>query len=111
MEITFGSTRLQKICNSDKELGKKYGKNCAGKIRRRLDDLEAAVTLEVFRNLPGRCHELTGNRKKQLALDIEHPLRLIFEPNGEGVQKKEDGGLDWNSVKSVLIIEMVDYHG
>jgi plasmid maintenance system killer protein len=110
VEITFESKKLQKSCNSDKELLKDYGKNCARKIRARLDDLQAAATLEVMRSLLGRCHELKGDRKGQLSLDLEHPLRLVFRPAGDGVQYKEDGGLEWNSVKAVQIIEVVDTH-
>jgi len=110
VEISFKSKKLQKTCNSDKELLKEYGKTCARKFRARLDDLNAAPNLEVFRNLPGRCHELKGDRKGQLSLDLEHPLRLIFEPSGEGIQTKDDGGLDWKSVKAVVILGVEDTH-
>lgn len=110
MNVTFRGTKLHKICNSEKELLKAYGKTCARKFRARLDDLRAASTLEAFRNLPGRCHELIGDRKGRLSLDLEHPLRLIFEPTGDGVQRKDDGGLDWNSVKAVQILGVEDTH-
>ena len=110
MDVTFKSKKLQKTCNSDKELLREYGKNCARKFRARLDDLHAATTLEFFKTLPGRCHELKADRKGQLSLDLEHPLRLIFEPSGEGIQNKADGGLDWNSVKAIQIIEVEDTH-
>ena len=53
MEITFKNKKFQKICHSEKELIKQYGKNCARKIKSRLDDLHAAASLEVFRTLPG----------------------------------------------------------
>ena len=66
------------MCNSEKLWIKKYGKNCAKKINLRLDDLQAAVNLEILRVLPGRCHELKGDKKGQLSLDLEQPLRLIF---------------------------------
>jgi plasmid maintenance system killer protein len=110
VNITFRSGKIQKIFNSDKELQKMYGKNCARKIRSRLDDLHAAPTLEALRNLPGRCHELKGDRQGQLSLDVEQPYRLIFEPAGEFAQKPT-GGLDWSTVKAVQIIEVEDYHG
>lgn len=110
MEITFKNKKFQKICNSEKELIKTYGKSCARKIRSRLDDLQAAATLEEFKTLPGRCHELKGNKKGRLSLDLEHPLRLIFEPSNENVKMKEDGGLDWNSVSEVIIVEVEDTH-
>lgn len=84
---------------------------CARKIRARLDDLHAAAILEVIRLLPGRCHELKGNRQGQLSLDLEHPLRLIFVPTGDGIQYKEDGGLDWSSVRAIEITDVEDTHG
>lgn len=110
MEITFKNKKFQAISNSDEKLKKAYGKNCARKMRSRLDDLQAAINLEVFRTLPGRCHELKGDKKEQLSLDLEHPLRLIFEPSNGDVKKKEDGGLDWNSVNAVKIIAVEDTH-
>jgi plasmid maintenance system killer protein len=110
MDITFKTKKFHKICNSDIELLKAYGKNCARRIRARLDDLQAAQNLEVLRTLPGRCHELKGNKKNQLSLDLEHPLRLIFEPSNRDIQRKEDGGLDWSSVNAVEIIGVEDTH-
>lgn len=110
VDVVFRNKKLQKVCNSDAELNKKYGKNCARKFRMRLDDLVAVPTLESFRHLPGRCHELTADRKGQLSLDLEHPLRLLFEPCGSNVKNKSDGGLDWNSVTAVEIIEVDDTH-
>lgn len=110
MEITFKSKKLQDTFNLEAKLKKEYGKVCAKKIRIRLDDLAAASALEAFRTLGGRCHELKGNMKGQLSLDLEHPLRLIFEPMGDGVKMKDDGGLDWNSVKAVQINGVEDTH-
>jgi proteic killer suppression protein len=111
MEITFKKKKFQKICNSERELIRAYGKNCARKIKTRLDDLQAALNLEVFKILPGRCHELKGDKKGLLSLDLEHPYRLIFEPsNNEDIDKKADGGMDWNLVNAIKIIEVEDTH-
>lgn len=88
-----------------------FGKECAARLRRRLDDLAAAPSLETLRPpFPGRCHELKADRKGQLSLDLQHPYRLLFEPCGEGVKQKEDGGLDWSSVKAIHILEVEDTH-
>lgn len=110
MEITFKNRKLHKLFHSEKELIKAYGRNCARKISSRLDDLHAVDNLEIFRALPGRCHELKGDRKGQLSLDLEHPLRLIFELTNENVKHKDGGGLDWNSVSAVKIIGVEDTH-
>ena len=110
MEITFKNSKLQKIFNSNDELAKKYGRECARKIRARLDDLHAAADLEAFRTLPGRCHELKGDKKWHLSLDLKHPLRLIFEPSNQEICKKEDGGMDWKLIDAVKIIDIEDTH-
>ena len=96
--------------NDDRALSKAYGPEMAKRIRRRLDDLAAADTLQTMRSLPGRCHELEGNRKGELAIDLVHPRRLIFAPDHVPLPSKPDGGLDWTKVTAIRVIEVVDYH-
>lgn len=111
MVIVFKTARLQKEC-CDRKTGRKvHGPDRAKRVGKRLDDLRAAATLEVMRSLPGRCHELTGDRAGQLAIDLDHPYRLIFEPADNPVPRKDDGGLDWSKVTSIRILEICDYHG
>ena len=71
----------------------------------------AAETLEDMRLLPGRCHELTGDRAGQLALDLDHLYRLIFMPFHDPIPTKADSGLDWTAVTAVVIVGVEDYHG
>ena len=87
-----------------------WGPRQSETLRRRLDQLRAAPTLGEMRNLPGRCHELTGDRAGQLSLDLVHPMRLIFEPADEPIPALEDGGLNWNQVRTVRILEIADTH-
>ena len=110
MEITFKNAKLQEVCSSEKRRIKKFGKICSDRIMARLDDLQAANTLADFRFLPGRCHELKGDRKGQLTLDIEHPLRLVFKPSNDGIQNRKEGVLNWNLVTAVEIVDVEDTH-
>jgi proteic killer suppression protein len=110
MEIAFATPRLQRRFESEKELRRAYGRDSAKKIMTRIADIEAATSLEEFRRLPGRCHELGGDRQGQLALDLAGGKRLVFEPNHNPAPVKEDGGLDWSLVEAVRVIEVVDYH-
>lgn len=110
VDIQFGTTQLQRACNSGKEMALKWGPGGAKKLRQRLDELQAAPSLEVMRRLPGRCHELNGNRAGQLSLDLVHPQRLIFEPSNNPLPRKSDGGLDWGRVTAVRILGVVDTH-
>jgi proteic killer suppression protein len=110
VDIKFENTNLADDCNDFKRLVRRSNVQRAKLIRRRLDDLRAAANLEVMRNLPGRCHELKGDRAGQLSLDLDGPYRLIFCPEHDPVPIKNDGGLDWSQVTTVVMIEVVDTH-
>jgi len=95
MDILFHSDKFKEICNNYKKLAREYGEQRAKLIKRRLDDLRAANDLEIMRRLPGRCHELKGERAGQLSLDLGGPYRLIFVPANDPIPRKQDSGLDW----------------
>jgi proteic killer suppression protein len=61
--------------------------------------------------MPGRLHELSGNRAGQLSLDLDGPYRLIFAPDHNPVPRRTDGGMDWNQITAVLVLEIEDTHG
>ena len=111
MEIAFVSRKMQKVCNSEKEMRAKLGPRNAKVLQQRLAQLKAAENLADMGSVPAaRCHELSQDRKGQLAVDLVHPKRLMFEPDHAPIPRKEDGGLDWQKVTRVLVIEIADYH-
>ncbi|MFM8474511.1 MAG: type II toxin-antitoxin system RelE/ParE family toxin [Planctomycetaceae bacterium] len=111
MEISFDKQKLQKLCNSSRKLQGAYGPECAQKIRLRLAELEAAESLDVLRSLPQcRCHQLKADYTGCLAVDLQHPLRLIFRPDHDPLPLDPAGGLIWASVTRVRILDIVDYH-
>lgn len=111
MKVFFQSRQLQETCSSENEVVRKLGRRMANVLKQRLTELEAADSLEDMRSLPAaRCHELSQDRKGQLAVNLVHPRRLIFRPDHDPVPTKEDGGLDWTQVTQILILEIVDYH-
>jgi len=111
MEVVFANRKLQKLCSDAKRMKADLGVACAQKLQQRLAELSAVDRLEDLRLLPSpRCHELSGDRAGQLAVDLKHPQRLIFQPDDHPVPRKADGGLDWSLVTRVLILEIVDYH-
>ena len=111
MDILFKERKLEKQCNRQQELVRAHGARRAQLIRARLDSLKAASNLLEIRNLPGRLHELTGDRKGQLSLDLDHPYRLILQPAHDPVPLNGDGGLDWSRVNAVKILGIQDTHG
>ena len=112
MDLSFRTKKLRKLAESSKEQQKRLGTKKSKKFRARLDGLKTADGLaDLAPPMPGRMHELTGDRDGQFSLDLDHPYRLIIEPDHDPVPEKEDGGMDWNEVTSVEIVEITDTHG
>lgn len=110
MLIFFLDQDLAQLCQENRIAQRKLGAEGAKKLRRRLDDLDAAPSLDVMRTLPGRCHELKGDRAGELALDLAGGSRLLFRPEHDPIPAKPDGGLDWAQVTSITITWVGDYH-
>ena len=112
MDIIFRNSRLEKDCNEAKRARKRFGPKRAKRLMQRLDELRAVEVLADMRTLPqAHCHVLKEDRKGQFAVDLDHPYRLIFEPANQPVPKLPDGGIDWDRVTAVKILEITDYHG
>lgn len=110
MDILFCNSKLEKQCSTANARRKAFGNERAARLGRRLDDLRAAATLAVMRTLPGRCHALTGDLKGQIAIDLDGPYRLLFEPADEPLPLDGNGALDWNRVTCIRILRIGDYH-
>lgn len=77
----------------------------------RLATLQDAETLaEVPATPPDRLHQLREDRDEQFAVWLDHPYRLVFEPNHDPLPRREDGGIDPNQVTAITGFEVVDYH-
>ena len=96
--IEYKNRKIEKICTNAYEAERRHGREMAEKIHMRIGQLKAADSVEMLIQFRiGRCHELKGERRKQYAMDLVHPYRLVFE-------KKE------NEIKIVNVLEIVDYH-
>ncbi len=110
MEISFATSKLAKLCNSEKKLRGTYGPRMAGVIQQRLMDLDAAETLQSMTDVPGRCHQLTGNLAGLFAVDLVHPDRLVFTLDHDPVPRLSGGGVDWSKVTKIEVAGIGDYH-
>jgi len=96
--IEYKNNKIEKVCTNAYEAEKKYGREMAEKIQLRIDQISAALSVEMMVQYKiGRCHPLKGKRKEQYAVDLVHPHRLVFEKKG-------------NEIQIANIIEIVDYH-
>lgn len=98
------------LINCGNNAVKKKCRNPQGKFARRLDDIRAAANMAVLMTLPGRCHPLRADRKGQWAMDLDHPVRLVFEPILGDQRPDEDGRIDLAKVTGIRIVEIGDYH-
>lgn len=110
MEISYKNRKLEKQLTDPREMDKSFGQ-LARKVNQRLKDLSDADNLAIMRTIPAaRCHELTGDRNGELAVNVSGNYRLIFIPNHKPFPKKLDGGLNWENVTKIQINEIEDYH-
>ncbi len=111
MDVYFRKSKMQKRSQTIADAKCEWGEIRGKLVRRRLDELAAATNLEMMRSLPGaKCHELTGNLKGKLAVNLDQPYRLLFEPANDPIPCKDDGGLDWTKVTAITVLEILDYH-
>ena len=98
MQIEYKNSRIKKVCTDAYEAEKKHGKEMAEKIHMRIDQISAALSVEMMIQYRiGRCHPLKGNRKNQYAVDLVQTYRQVFE-------KLED------KIQIMSITEIIDYH-
>jgi proteic killer suppression protein len=110
LNVTFSTSKLQKLANDFKKCQREMGPARAKLFNKRLTDLNDAESLADVKNLPGKYHELTGNRKGQWSCDLDQPYRLIFRPCEDPIPTNENGQYIWLEIVDVEIIEIVDYH-
>ncbi len=108
MEVSFASAKLQKVCNTQQNMVKAYGADCAKRLAERLQTMSRVETAsELLEGLPGRWHPLRANLSGLLSADLKHPLRLIVRPlDGD----ENEGGIDWATVTKVEVVEITDTH-
>lgn len=110
MNIDFLSAKDKEFLESSKRVTKAYGPETAKKLKSRLDDLDAAESMEDMRLLPGHWEELKKERAGTFSARLQGGFRLIVKPQKEPPPTKPDGGLDWRAIDSIYIVEVVDYH-
>jgi len=110
VEVSFASTKFARLCSSMDRMVRELGPEMARRLGTRLQELEAAESLADLRLLPQvRAHELGGDRDEQISLDLVHPRRLIIRATNPPPRNPE-GGLDWDAIKSVVVLEIADTH-
>jgi proteic killer suppression protein len=109
MQITYASKAIQRLCEEVKHQRKKLGEMRAKRLRARIDELRAAENVKMLRY--GNPHPLTEDRAGQYSVDLDGPMRLLFEPTDQPPPTLPSGGIDWQQVRCVRLLEIEDTHG
>jgi len=110
VELSFATTKLARLCSSKDRMVRELGPEMARRLGTRLEELEAATSLAELHLLPQvRARELGGDRDEQISLDLIHPKRLIIQATDPPLRTPE-GGLDWDAITSVVVLEIADTH-
>lgn len=108
--IKYRDKKFEKLLNDDKLLIRSFGVSNARKIILRLNQIKAASSLgAMLTQRVGRCHPLSADRQGQFAFDVEQPYRLIVMPEYDN--KTAGQAEDLSQVKTIIIMEVTDYHG
>ena len=110
MDVFFVSERLATLLCSPDSATRKFGTENAKWIAKRLDNLRFASNLEAMYLLPGRFHELTGDRAGTFAIYLKYGYRIILKPADSPPPRKPDGGLDLKAIHAVVVVNVEDYH-
>ena len=111
MQITFSTSKLQKLCSSEKYTKSFLTKEQEDKLRLKLSQIRVADSLadlsEIF-NL--NCHPLSGKRKGQYAINLDEKYRIVFIIADYPIPRLPDGGINRTEVCEIEIIYVGDYH-
>lgn len=110
MKIDFLSIKDKLRFENPKLAVKAFGAESAKKLKTRLDDLDAAQSMQDMRQVPGHWEELKNDRAGQFSARLHGGWRLIVKPQKQPPPTKPDGGLDWHAIDAIHIIEVADYH-
>lgn len=114
MDLSFSTRKLEKQLNTRADMVRAYGTDGAKRLELVLFAMRAAPNLALFAppmSPPHRCHELTGNLKGLLSMDLAHPFRLLIRPQCGNWPLRSEGGLDWSQVAAVEVVRVEDTHG
>lgn len=85
MYIGYSDSKVQKVCENEKDARKKLGQDVSQKLFQRLQWLSKAPNLDFFNSSYRflRIHKLSGQYDGMYALSINKQYRIIFYPCDE----------------------------
>lgn len=104
VKIEFRDKVLKRCAFDEAYALRHMGRKRTSIYQKRIQDILVANNFSQLKNVPGRFHELVGNRKGQWACDLDQPYRLIIKG------AEPDKVVVWTEVNEAEVLEIVDYH-
>lgn len=98
MEIRFKDNKIKSICSTKAKAIIEIGAEKTRTLFFRLQQIEAAISLDELKCIPGKFHELGGDRKGQWSCSLNANWRLVFTP------------IEEEAILIAIIEEITDYH-
>lgn len=108
MELAFSTKALRTLCENEAAATRELGATRAGRLRRRLADLRAAVSVSDL--VVGNPRHTAGS-KDSLEIDIGAGSRLVLCTNHAVIPRLASGDVDWSSVSRVKLLRIESENG
>jgi hypothetical protein len=109
LELAFANKALRNLCESSAKANRELGVGTADKLRRRVADLRAAISVSDL--LLGAPKEVDCDGRAQIAVDLNERFQITFCANHNTVPKLESGKIDWSKVSRVKILTVEEKNG
>ena len=106
-DVTSRNTKLRKIFESEPSPKRKFGSRRGLKIIDHIAYSRKEPSLAmVSAGRPYRCHQLSGDRDEQFAIDLVHSIRLAFEVARDPISRDGFGGIDKERMTAIMAMEV-----
>jgi proteic killer suppression protein len=109
VDIDFGDRALERMLTSRAAMTRELGQLRARRVAVRLAALRAVDCAIDLLPLPGRWHVLSGDWKRHMSGDLDHPYRLLVRPQAP-VISTDDGDVDWAATVAMTVVGIFDTH-
>lgn len=105
MHIHYSDNVIKKLCENHDRAVRRFSQRDADKLTQRLQELESADNLGVFKKIYplAKCHPLVGSKLGQWAVSLHSLNRLTFVPICEE-------GISINESQEIMLITIENYH-
>lgn len=103
MVISYDDDDMREVCHDLQVASKRFGKQVARKIHRKMASLDASATLADYIKLDVRSHWLEGNRHWEFSIPLALGKSLLLTP----LNRTTRAHLEIDAMK---ILRVEDYH-